>query len=404
MHIRPFGVETWMNRYENECELNLAETCVDSLTVSQLLELAGKGNSGLDDLLPMRLTYGAIEGSERLRAAIAALYEKQAPRNVVVAHGAIGANALVYQTLVEPGDRVVSVLPTYQQHYSIPESLGADVRVLRLREEDGYLPDLDELRRLVGGRAKLIALTNPNNPTGALIERPMLEEIASIARDAGAWVLCDEVYRGVDQQGDGFTASMADLYEQGISTGSMSKAWSLAGLRLGWIAAPEEIIHAVSIHRDYNTISVGMIDDYLASLALESRDHVLERSRAITRGNLAILDGWIAGEKLISYVKPKSGTTALLKYDLPLSSADFCTRLLETTGVMLLPGSALDMEGHLRIGYANNPEILREGLARMSEFLRQLDFETAAARGNVARGLELLDKLDHHFETRTTNG
>jgi aspartate/methionine/tyrosine aminotransferase len=372
MHIRPFGVEIWMNRYENECELNLAETCVDSLTVSQLLELAGKGNSGLDELLPMRLTYGAIEGSDRLRSAIASLYDRQSPKNIVVTHGAIGANALIYQALVEPGDRVVSILPTYQQHYSIPESLGADVRVLRLREGDGYLPDLDELKSLVDGKAKLIALTNPNNPTGALIERPMLEAIAATARDADAWVLCDEVYRGVDQHGDGFTASMADLYDKGISTGSMSKAWSLAGLRLGWIAAPEEVIHAVSIHRDYNTISVGMVDDHLAAIALESRDRVLERSRSITRGNLTILDDWIAGEKLISYIKPKSGTTALLKYDLPISSEEFCTRLLESTGVMLLPGSALDMEGHLRIGYANNPDILREGLARMSGFLRTL--------------------------------
>jgi len=372
MHIRPFGVEIWMNRYENECEFNLAETCVDSLTVSQLLELASKGNSGLDELLPMRLSYGAIEGSDRLRNAIASLYDRQSPANVVVTHGAIGANALIYQTLVEKGDRVVSVLPTYQQHYSIPESLGAEVRVLRLREEDGYLPDLDELKHLVAGQAKLIALTNPNNPTGALIERPMLEAIAAIARDAGAWVLCDEVYRGVDQQGDGFTASMADLYDKGISTGSMSKAWSLAGLRLGWIAAPEEIIHAVSIHRDYNTISVGMVDDYLATLALESRDRVLERSRAITRGNLAVLDQWIADEPLITYVKPRSGTTALLKYDLPISSEEFCTRLLDQTGVMLLPGSALDMEGHLRIGYANNPEILREGLSRMSSFLKEI--------------------------------
>lgn len=372
MHIRPFGVEIWMNRYENECELNLAETCVESLTVSQLLDLAGKGNSALDELLPLKLTYGAIEGSDRLRSAIAALYDRQQPANIVVAHGAIGANALIYQALVEPGDRVVSILPTYQQHYSIPESLGAEVRRLHLREQDAYLPDLEQLKRLVGGKAKLIALTNPNNPTGALIERPMLEEIAAIARDAGAWVLCDEVYRGVDQHGDGFTASMADLYEKGISTGSMSKAWSLAGLRLGWIAAPEEVIHAVSVHRDYSTISVGMVDDYLAAIALESRDRVLERSRAITRGNLAILDEWIAGEKLVSYVRPKSGTTALLKYDLPLSSEEFCTRLLDETGVMLLPGSALDMEGHLRIGYANNPEILREGLSRMSSFLRTL--------------------------------
>ena len=125
----------------------------------------------------------------------------------------------------------------------------------------------------------------------------------------------------------------------------------------------------MSIHRDYDTISVGMIDDHFAALMLENRDKVLDRSRSITRGNLAILEEWIAGEPLISWIKPKSGTTALLKFDLPMNSRDFCVSLLQETGAMLLPGSALGMEGYVRIGYANNPEILKEGLARVSGFL-----------------------------------
>ncbi len=371
MHIREFGVEIWMNANETRCELNLAETCVASLTVQELLDLTGKGNSILDDLLPLKLTYGAIEGSERLRRAIAALYETKSAAEVLVTHGAIGANALVYQALVGPGDAVVSVLPTYQQHYSIPESLGAKVRPLWLHAEDGFLPDLARLRDLARG-AKLIALTNPNNPTGALIDRPMLEEIVSIARAEGAWLLADEVYRGVDQDGDGFTASVADLYEKGISTGSMSKAYALAGLRLGWIVAPAEVLSASMIHRDYNTISVSMIDDYFATLALEARDRVLARSRDITRGNLAILSDWVVGEPLISWVRPRSGTTAFLSYDVPMSSETFCARLLDETGVLLVPGSAFDMDGHVRIGYANSPDVLRAGLSRMSSFLKGL--------------------------------
>jgi aspartate/methionine/tyrosine aminotransferase len=377
MKIRDFGVEMWMNAYENHCELNLAETCVQSLTVAELLALSGKTNVILEELLPLKLTYGAIEGSERLRGLIAGLYDRQRHENVVVTHGAIGANALVHETLVEPGDRVISVLPTYQQHYSIPESYGADVQILQLREENGFLPDLAELRRLATPGTKLIAINNPNNPTGSLMDRAFLEQVAAIARNCGAWVLCDEVYRGTDQAGDGFTASIADLYEQGISTGSMSKTYSLAGLRLGWIVAPKELLHAVSIHRDYNTISVSMLDDHFAAIALEHRDKILKRSQAITRGNLAILGAWVEREPRISWVKPKSGTTALLKYDLPLTSREFCVRLLEKTGVMLTPGSAMDMEGYLRIGYANDPAILREGLARMSTFLAE---EAAATR------------------------
>ena len=383
MKIKPFGVEIWMNEFENHCTYNLAETCVASLTIEELLDIAQKRDTVLDDLLPMKMTYGAIEGSDRLRDAICSLYDKQQRHNIVVAHGAIGANALIHETLVEPGDHVISVKPTYQQHYSIPESYGADIEILHLREENAFLPDLEELARMVRPETKLIVLNNPNNPTGSLMDAAMLDAFCAIARSVDAWVLCDEVYRGTNQEGSGFSPSIADVYEKGISVAGMSKMFSLAGLRLGWIAAPVEIIEAVSIHRDYNTISVGQIDDYFATLALENKHKIIERSHAITRGNLQILSDWVDGEPSISWVKPKAGTTALLKYDIDMPSRDLCIRLLEETGVMLLAGSVLDMEGWLRIGYANSPQILHNGLARMTPFfaeLRRLQRPVAAAQ------------------------
>lgn len=372
MRIEPFGVEIWMNEWETRCDWNLAETCVESLTLRQLLALTGRNATELGDILSTKMTYGPIEGSDRLRDAIAALYERQSRGNVIVTHGTIGANMLVHRTLVERGDRVVAVVPTYQQHYSIPESIGADVHRLLLRPEDGWLPDLDRLRALVTPGTKLIALTNPNNPTGALIPAEMLAEIAAIARAAGAWVLCDEVYRGTDQEGSGRTASMADLYEKGISTAGMSKAFSLAGLRLGWIVGPEALLAEVSHQRDYDTISVGRIDDHFATLALESADKVLERAQAITRGNLQILSDWIDGQPLLDWVRPRSGTTAFVRIDVPVTSREFCIDLLQSTGVMFTPGSALGVEGYVRIGYANAPEILREGLRRTGDYLARL--------------------------------
>ncbi|MEX3845460.1 aminotransferase [Paraburkholderia sp. BR10882] len=371
MKIKEFGVERWMDQYENHCTYNLAETCVESLTVDQLLSMTGRQTSVIDELRPMKLTYGAIEGTQRLREAIAATYARQSATNIIVTHGAIGGNALIYETLVEPGDTVISVLPTYQQHYSIPESYGANVKILKLREENAFLPDLNELESLVDDKTRLIAINNPNNPTGSLMDEAFLGKIVEIARRCGAYVLCDEVYRGTDQVGSGYSASIADLYERGISTASMSKTYSLAGLRLGWIAGPVELIHAVSVHRDYNTISVGMIDDYFATLALEHRDAILKRNHDIVRTNLALVEAWVEGEPMISWIKPKSGTTALLKYAFDMPSREFCTELLDATGVMFTPGSALDMEGYVRIGYANNRTVLEEGLARVSDFLRR---------------------------------
>lgn len=372
MKIRPFAVEQWMNDYEETCRHNLAETCVRSLTTGELLQMSGRREEILAELDDTPLTYGPIAGSPRLRGLVAGLYESRGPDNVLITHGAIGANALVHATLVEPADHIVAVVPTYQQHYSIPDSYGARVTQLPLREESGWLPDLDELDRLVSADTKLIAVNNPNNPTGALIDEAGLARIVKIAERVGAWVLCDEVYRGVDQYGDGFTASIADLYELGISTGSMSKPYSLAGLRLGWIVGPTRLLAEVATHRDYTTISVGRVDDLLACVALENKDAVLARSHQITRTNLAILDEWVTGRDDITYVKPASGTTALLRYNAPIGSYEFCTRLLGETGVMFTPGAAFGIEHTVRIGFADDTETLCTGLELVGQFLDRL--------------------------------
>ena len=372
MHIEPFKVEIWMNEWETRCDYNLAETCVASITIDELLHMSGRNSDDLSELLPMKMTYGAIRGSARLRRAISSLYAGQDTANITVTHGTIAANMLVHKSLVSRGDRVVSIVPTYQQHYSIPSSIGADIRLLRLRAKDAFLPDPEELRRLVTPGTKLIALTNPNNPTGALIERPMLEEIAQIARNVGAYVLCDEVYRGTGQSGDGMTPSIVDVYEKGIATGGMSKAYSLAGLRVGWIVAPANVTDQVLIHRDYDTISVGMLNDHFAAMALENKDALLARSHRITRDNLAVLDAWVAGQPRVSWVKPRAGTTAMLKLAVPMTSREFCVDLLHKTGVMLTPGDAFDMEGYVRLGYSNNTDVLTAGLERVAGYLRLL--------------------------------
>jgi aspartate/methionine/tyrosine aminotransferase len=370
MFIEPFKVELWMNEWETQCAYNLAETCVASITVEELLSLSGGSGKDLSDLLPMKLGYGDIVGSPRLRSAIANLYAHQHLDDITITHGTIAANMLVHKALVSKGDHVVSIVPTYQQHYSIPASIEASVTTLSLREENGFLPDLDRLRALVTPDTKLIALTNPNNPTGALIERPLLEEMVSIADSVGAYLLCDEVYRGTGQVGDGMAPSIADLYEKGISTAGMSKVFSLAGLRVGWVVAPKEVTEDILIHRDYDTISVGMINDYFATLALENADQLLARSQRITRENLAVLDTWIQNESRVSWVKPRAGTTAMLKLDIPISSREFCIDLVQKTGVMLTPGDAFDMEGYARIGFANELETIEVGLQKLSAYLQ----------------------------------
>lgn len=373
MKIKAFAIEEWMNEYEHDAVYNLAETCVDSFSVEELVTLSG---ANYDDffrsIADKKLTYGHITGSPAFKENVSKLYKTMKPENILSMNGAIGANFLVLYSLLEPGDEVVCVDPTYQQLYSVPESFGATVKRLRLSEDNNFLPDLEELETLVSTKTKLIIINNPNNPTGSVMDSSYLTKIVDIARQNDAYLLCDEVYRGLWQEPDAQIPAIVDLYEKGISTGSMSKSLSLAGLRLGWIAAPTEVIQACLTRRDYTTISNGLLDDLLAVHALENYDKVMERNLKIVRDNLQIVDEWVQQEEKISYVKPKAGTTAILKYDANLSSEQFCLGLFKRSGTFLAPGSCFDLEGTVRIGYACSTKVLQDGLEKISEYLKEL--------------------------------
>ena len=367
MKIAAFKVEEWMNEYEIDAEYNIAETCVESLTVEELLNFSDDPAARLEEIKKMQLTYGDIKGSPAFKKGVSGLYEKIKPENILPSHGAIGANFLLLYSLVEAGDEVVSVFPTYQQLYSIPESFGAEVKKLDLKYEDGFLPDLEKLKSLVTKKTKLIAVNNPNNPSGVVMKREILEKIVEIAREADAYLLADEVYRGFDLEEK--IPSIADLYEKGISVGSMSKVFSLAGLRMGWIAGPEEVIELCQLHRDYTTISNSMISDYLSVIALKNKDKILKRNLKKVKRQLQILDRWVQNEDLVEYVKPNGGTTAFLNYKLDLDSETFAKKLFREKGVLVVPGTAFGRDKFIRIGFAGSEKELKAGLALLKEFL-----------------------------------
>ena len=374
MKIKPFAVEEWMNAYEDGARYNIAETCVDSVSLDELFSLAGEDKQAfLERFCARRLTYGDIVGSEALRKGICGLYKSLGSDEVVPTHGAAGANYHVFCSLIAPGDGVVSIMPTYQQLYSIPASIGADVAVMHLKQENDYLPNLDELRALVTPETKMICINNPNNPTGALMGRELLEEIVRIARSVDAYLLCDEVYRHLTQK-DVWSESVADLYEKGISVSSMSKVFSLAGLRLGWIATHDEAaLAAFRSHRDYDLISCGMFDEAVAAIALGHKDKLIARNTGIVRTNLAILDDWVNSSEHFFYTKPQAGTTALVYYDFDIPSYDFCTRMYHETGAFVTPGDCFEQPRSMRIGYASDTGTLKAGLAAITEFAAKLE-------------------------------
>jgi len=372
MQMENFDVEHWMDLYETKCKYNLAETCVDSISLDQLIAITNPDEKIKEILGSMRLSYGEIPGKIEFRRGVASLYREVSVENILTTNGAIGANFLALYTLVGPSDEVVAIVPTYQQHYSIPKSLGATVKKLTLEKVDNYLPNIKVLETMVNDKTKVICINSPNNPTGQVINEELMNEIIKIARKHDAYILCDEVYRHLTQE-DVYMPSIVDLYEKGISTGSMSKVFSMAGLRLGWIVAPDHIIEKAYNIRHYNMISCGMIDEYIGSIALKYKDKILARNKKIIRENLEILDNFVKNEKHLSYVKPVAGTTALLNYDMQIQSTELCTDMMKEEGLMLVPGDCFHMKHSMRIGYAFNSKELKEGLKVLKKYLRKYD-------------------------------
>lgn len=352
MKIEEFKVEQRLTTYETQVEYNITKTSAVPVTLQELFEWIGEDMEAFwRDFSQRKLSYGDIEGNPDFLRGVCGLYRSLSPEHIIPTHGTSGANHLAISAIVEPGDHVISVKPTYQQLYSIPKALGAQVDILHLRRENRYLPDLEELRSMVTDRTRLICINNPDNPTGALLDGETLRAIVEVARKNDAWLHCDEVYRHLNQT-DEYAESVVDLYDKGVTTSSMSKVWSLAGIRLGWcVTKDEQLRRDLLSHRDYNLISCGLFDEAVGAYALAHADAILDRSRRIVRENLVTLLEWVESEPHLSVVPPEAGTTALVYYDYDIPSYDFCTDMVKFNGAFVTPGDCFEEPKSFRVGY-----------------------------------------------------
>jgi len=371
MRVDEFKVERCMNEWEHNVQYNLAETCVDPFTLAEFLDFVGRPDF-FEKFQHKQLTYGYIEGNPKLREGIANLYDDVKPDNVLVTGGAIEANFNSFYSLVEPGDTVISVAPTYQQLFSVPKGFGAKVKKLDLKPENGWLPDLEQLKEHIDSKTKMIVINNPNNPCGSLIDEPTLRAICEIAESVDAYVHSDEAYRGLYIDPNDEVPSVVDVYEKGIAVGSFSKSFSLTGLRLGWITSNEETVYQFMLRRDYTTISKSMLDEALAAEAMPHVDRILERNNKVVRENWKLLDNWISKEPYLSWVKPKAGSVAFINQEAEFTSKELCLRLIKERSTFLVPGECFEHPDHLRVGYGNNMKLLEDGLEQVSEFLVNL--------------------------------
>jgi aspartate/methionine/tyrosine aminotransferase len=353
-----------MDKYETTPGvLNIAETCAASISIDDLVGLCEDKNIEHPLKTSEKLTYGPIRGSDTLRKRLASLYSVRANsplpfENIIITPGAIAANFLVLYTLITPGDHVICMYPTYQQLYSVPESLGAKVSLWKLEQERKFMPDLAVLETLVQENTKMIIINSPNNPTGATIMKSVLQGLVNFARNRDIIILSDEVYRplfhGVSPADAEYPPSIVSMgYEKGIVTGSMSKAYSLAGIRIGWIASQDRsIVEAIASARDYTTISVSQLGDRVANYALSASviHALLSRNIALAKTNLALLEDFINEHRdVCSWIKPSAGTTAFVKFEKngrPIDDTRLCLDVLQKTTVMFLPGISSSTQSH----------------------------------------------------------
>jgi aspartate/methionine/tyrosine aminotransferase len=361
MRLPDFKVEQWMNDYENEAVYNLTDTCVSPLTFQQLVSF-DDGQSFMN----LKLDYGEITGAAVLKKQILSLYETGTEENITVMQGCLQANESVIYTLLSPGDTVIAYEPGYQQFTDLPLSIGCKVITLKLYEENGWQPDIAELEEAMKQDVKMIIVNQPSNPTGVLFSEEYMEKLLQLADEKNAYILSDEVYRGLYDE-----PSVSDLYRRGISTSSLSKVYSLAGLRLGWIKGPKEVIDLINVRRDYSIISTGPLADHLAALALSHKEAILKRSREIVSENQKIVEEFVNSHPIFHIVMPQAGTVGFLGYEAEINDTMLAQQILKEEGVFFVPGSCFGCEKHLRIGFTCDPETMKTGLAKLLEYLEK---------------------------------
>jgi aspartate/methionine/tyrosine aminotransferase len=367
MQIEPFELERWQSVWENRVELNISESGVHPLTPTELVPDAEQ----LRKILDVQQLYPQTNGSEELRSRIAELYPGARIENVLVTCGCSEANFVSTWGLIEPGDEVVFMMPNYMQIAGLARSFGATVKPLWLREPLGWGINVDDLPRLVTPKTKIIAICNPSNPTGSVLREDMRTAIVGAAERVGAWVISDEVYRGAEFHGE-LTESMWGGYERLLCTGGLSKAYSLPGLRTGWVVGAPKMIEKLWSYHDYTSIGPSMLTDRLASAALEPtrRAWILNRTREALRVNYPPLQKWLAGhDDVFSHVAPKAGAIAWAGLRDGSSSAKLAEDLRVQKGVLLVAGEQMGMESFVRFGFGGDPAHLQRALARIDEYL-----------------------------------
>lgn len=369
MHVSRFDMVRMQYAYERLVDYDLSGSGISPLTLNEVIDSEELRRA----ILSERQAYPPVGGSYALRSAIAQTYSNAEPENVMVTNGATEANFVAAWHLLEKADEIVVVVPGYLQTWNLADSWGLRTRPLRLREEDGWQFDPEDLKRLVTRRTKAIQLCNPNNPTGAILGDEQRRTLFDVAEDAGAWIISDEVYIGAEHEGD-MTESLWGSYERTLVTNGLCKSYGLPGLRIGWLVGRQESLDELAAYRDYLTLTHSMTSDYVARVVLEHerREKILLQNRATIREGYRNFDDWCQDRNPpFTFESPAAGPMCFVRYSPDVRSLDLAKRLQSEKSVLVVPGVQMGVEGYIRIATGVPRDYLHSGLDRIRDLIGQ---------------------------------
>ena len=372
MTFTPFDLEYTQSVWEQKVDINLTESGVHPIRLDALL---GDDRGKLDEILATEINYPHVNGNPELREHIAGLYDGAGVENVLVTVGAAEANNVIMQTLMEPGDELLTETPTYLQVSGLAGNTGHTVKSFRLQSENAWALDKEELEAGLSERTKIIALVNPNNPTGRILTEDEMDAIVAAADKVGAWILADEVYRGAERTREDETPSFFGRYDKVLAIGSMSKAYALPGLRIGWLVGPPDTVDDIWRRHEYTTITAGILPNILAAHALspDVRPRLLKRTRDYIRKGFPVLETWMNSQDgLFSYTPPDASAVSFIRYHLDINSTELMETLCREASVFVGAGDSFGMDHHLRVAFGQEKETLEEAFSRMEQVLKSL--------------------------------
>jgi aspartate/methionine/tyrosine aminotransferase len=370
MTIEIFEMERMQSTWENRVEYDMSESGVRAVTLRELMEMG----FDLETVLDTPLSYSQSNGTVELRGLLTKSYPGTGLDNIEVTNGTSEANYLVCLAALKPGDEMALQVPNYMQLWGVPRSLGAQVNKFSLRFEENWEPHWEEFEKAVNPNTRLVYVSNPNNPSGAVFSEEAMERIVSRCEEMDAWLLADEVYQGVERERSQ-TESFWGRSDRAVVTSGLSKAYGIPGVRIGWIVGPEDFVETCWSQHDSITIGPNKLSDIIARTAVlpENRVKLFFRTRRILQQNQPLMEEWLQSfGDFFEYNPHVAGAYYFVKYKADIPSIQLVENILHNQSTLIVPGSHLGMEGFLRIWIGAKPEFLKEGLRRVGEEIKPL--------------------------------